>query len=49
VGRLGLEEAVSAYRAALKEKTRERVLLAWATSFLNQGVALMQIAERETT
>ena len=41
-----LEEAVTAYRAALEEGTRERVPLDWAMSMGNQGVALMLIAER---
>jgi hypothetical protein len=35
-----LEEAVAAYRAALEERTRERVPLYWAESLGNQGVAL---------
>jgi hypothetical protein len=30
----------------LKERTRERVPLQWATSFGNEGVALMLLAER---
>jgi hypothetical protein len=41
-----LEQAVAAYREALKERTRQRVPLQWATSFGNQGVALMLLAER---
>ena len=41
-----LEEAVIAYREALKEQTRERVPLDWARSFGNEGVALMLVAER---
>jgi hypothetical protein len=41
-----LEEAVAAFRDALKERTRERVPLDWAMSFGNQGVALMFLAER---
>ena len=40
-GTAKLEEAVAAYREALKEWTRERVPLDWAMSFGNQGVALM--------
>ena len=35
-----------AYREALKERTRERVPLDWATSLGNEGVALMLLAER---
>ena len=45
-GTTRLEEAVGAYRAALEERTRERVALDWAASLGNQGVALMLIAER---
>ena len=41
-----LEQAVAAYRAALEELTRERVPLAWAAAFGNQGLALMHLAER---
>ena len=41
-----LEEAVTAYRAALEEMTHERVPLQWAMSTGNQGIALMLIAER---
>ena len=45
-GTARLEEAVAAYRAALEERTRERVPLDWAASFGNQGVAMMVIADR---
>ena len=45
-GTARLEEAVAAYRAALEERTRERVPLDWAASFGNQGVAMMLIADR---
>jgi tetratricopeptide (TPR) repeat protein len=45
-GTARLEEAVAAYREALKERTRERVPLDWAQSFGNQGEALMYLAER---
>jgi hypothetical protein len=45
-GTARLEEAVAAYRDALKEWTRERGPLDWATSFGSQGVALMLLAER---
>jgi hypothetical protein len=41
-----LEEAVAAYRAALEERTRERVPLDWAATFGNQGLAMMVIADR---
>jgi hypothetical protein len=39
-GRARLEEAVAAYRAALEERTRERVPLDWAMTQNNLGVAL---------
>jgi tetratricopeptide (TPR) repeat protein len=45
-GTARLEEAVAAYRAALEERTRERVPLDWAASRGNQGVTLMLIADR---
>ena len=45
-GTAKLEEAVVAYREALKESTRERVPLDWAKGFGNQGVVLMLLAER---
>ena len=45
-GTAKLEEAVAAYREALKEWTRERVPLDWAMSFGNEGGALMLLAER---
>jgi hypothetical protein len=41
-----VEEAIAAYREALKEQTRERVPLDWAKSFGNEGVALILLAER---
>jgi hypothetical protein len=41
-----LEEAVTAYRAALEEWTRARVPLDWAMSTGNQGVTLRVLAER---
>ena len=43
-----LEEAVVAYREALKERTRERVPLQWATTQNNLGAALMLLGERES-
>jgi hypothetical protein len=46
-GTTKLEEAVVAYREALKERTRERVPLDWAISFGNEGDALMLVAERK--
>jgi hypothetical protein len=45
-GTARLEEAVVAYRDALKERTRGRVPLEWAATSGNQGVALMHLAER---
>ncbi len=45
-GTARLEEGVAAYRAALEERTRERVPLDWAAATGNQGVAMMVIAER---
>ena len=47
-GTARLEEAVAAYRAALEERTRERVPLDWATSTGNQGLALRELADRRT-
>ena len=41
-----LEEAVKAYREALKEYTRECVPLDWANTWGNEGLALMALAER---
>ena len=46
-GTARLNEAVAAYREALKERTRERVPLQWAMSTGNQGVATMLLAERK--
>ena len=43
-----LGEAVAAYRAALKEWTRERVPLDWATTQNNLGNALWTLGERES-
>src|SRR5437764_9219486 len=43
-----LEEAVTAYRDALKERTRERVPLDWATTQNNLGNALGSLGERES-
>jgi hypothetical protein len=47
-GTARLEEAVSAFREALQENTRERVPLQWAKCTGNQGVALMLLAERRS-
>jgi len=43
-----LEEAVAAYREALKERTRERVSLDWAAAQMNLGGALAVLAKRHT-
>ena len=40
--------AISAYRAALEERTRERVPLQWATTQSNLGTALSTLGERES-
>jgi len=42
-----LEEAVAAYREALREWTRERVPLDWAITQNNLGTALWRLGERE--
>ena len=42
-----LEEAVAAYREALKEYNRERVPLDWAATQNNLGTALQTLGERE--
>ena len=47
-GTARLEEAVAAYRAALKELTRERVPLDWAMTQNNLGNALQTLGERES-
>jgi hypothetical protein len=39
---------VTAYRAALEERTRERVPLQWATTQNNLGTALSMLGERES-
>jgi tetratricopeptide (TPR) repeat protein len=43
-----LEEAVAAYREALKERTRERAPLDWAMTQNNLGNALGNLGERES-
>jgi tetratricopeptide (TPR) repeat protein len=43
-----LEEAVAAYRAALTERTRERVPLDWAATQNNLGTALLALGKRES-
>ena len=46
-GTARLEEAVAAYREALKERTRENAPLNWAATQNDLGVALTSIGERE--
>jgi tetratricopeptide (TPR) repeat protein len=46
-GTARLEEAVAAYRAALEERTRDRVPLDWAMTQHNLGNALSTLGERE--
>ena len=46
-GRRG-SQAVAAYRAALEERTRERVPLDWATTQTNLGNALWRLGELES-
>ena len=45
-GTARLDEAVRAYRAALQERTRERVPLAWAETQSNLGTALESLGQR---
>ena len=40
-----LEAAVEAYRAALKERTRERVPLQWAVTQYNLGMVLTELGK----
>jgi tetratricopeptide (TPR) repeat protein len=47
-GTARLEEAVAAFRAALEERTRERVPLDWAMTQMNLGNALGRLGERES-
>ena len=47
-GTARLEQAVEAYRAALEERTRERVPLDWAMTQNNLGTALQSLGERES-
>ena len=47
-GTTQLEAAVTAYRAALEEYTRERVPLDWARTQMNLGNALETLGERES-
>ena len=46
-GTARVEQAVEAYRAALKERTRERTPLDWAVTQNNLGRALYLLGERK--
>ena len=46
-GTARLEEAVATYRAALEERTRDRVPLGWAETEQNLGKALETLGERD--
>jgi len=46
-GTARLEEAVAAFREALKERTQERVPLDWAMTQTDLGHALMRLGERD--
>jgi tetratricopeptide (TPR) repeat protein len=43
-----LEQAVGTYKAALEERTRDRVPLQWAMTQNNLGTALRSLGERES-
>ena len=47
-GTARLEEAVTAYQAALEEQTRERGPLDWAATQNNLGTALQSLGKRES-
>jgi tetratricopeptide (TPR) repeat protein len=47
-GTAKLEEAVVAFREALKEQTRERAPLLWGTTQNNLGIVLDELGERES-
>lgn len=47
-GTARLNDAVAAYREALKERTRERVPLQWAVTQSNLGAALARLGRRES-
>jgi tetratricopeptide (TPR) repeat protein len=47
-GTARLEEAVEAYRAALEERSRERVPLDWAMTQMNLGNALRTLGQRDS-
>jgi hypothetical protein len=43
-----LNQAVAAYRAALKERTRERDSIGWAATQNSLGTALRRLGERDS-
>jgi nucleoid DNA-binding protein/exonuclease VII small subunit len=47
-GTVRLEEAITAYRAALQERMRERAPLDWAWTQNNLGTALLTLGKRES-
>src|SRR5262249_58802400 len=47
-GTTKLEEAIAAYREALKERTRGRTPREWAVTQNNLGIALFRLGERES-
>ena len=47
-GTARLQEALAAYREALKERTRERLPLQWAMTQNNLGNALLRLGDRES-
>ena len=47
-GTARIEEAVAAYREALKEYTRKNAPLNWAATQINLGNALASLGERES-
>src|SRR5206468_4129588 len=47
-GTARLEEAVTAYLAALEQLTRDRAPLNWAAAQMNLGTALLRLGERES-
>jgi len=47
-GTAKLEQAVAAFREALKERTREHVPLDWASTQSNLGFTFMRLGERES-
>ncbi len=44
-----LEDAITAYREALRENTRESVPLLWAMNQMSLGTALFRLGERKSS